>query len=1125
MNAQRHMLHALTRMQRLSSTVLAAAAAMLPLVPAHAEAAAEAPAARVAATARQSDDAPLVVASLVNLDAERQDARQYRHWLELELDHLVRALDDLGLEDRSLLVELCNPPGGHELEGPRRGQMRVFHQTNLRLELHETWERIAARLGGRRELWGVSLLSEPAVSRDEAGRRTWHSLATQLARTLDRRLPERRIVVEPVDGAISELDPQRFPSIDGVRHLVWGVVPGARLQQAAQRHAGTHQGLLRGMEFGDLFDAADKRRRLDGRPVILTGRRPLLAGDAAGGQALRQLMQRDHGVGSPVQALVGMPMNHESSVRLAALDAADQVAAAAGAPAHPEWRARLANPRRVLPAPAPEVLGESDLPVASTDGGARGAEGAASSSSSSGPTGAAGTDATAPGLGLRDATAVAAQRLGVQALGAVPGLTRNPFAVLVRWRADEPELYRAQVRSMVGDGAHLTLLEEQQTELLVLRVPVHVAMERLAPFVDHVEPDLRLRLCQGAPPPMRVPKDGLLPFQYAMQARGDRLGLTMDFQDFPLEWNADINAPQGWAHRTDASAVRIAVLDTAIYRHVDFYGIDNSPASQGVHISSRPPDPSVTNLWRNAGDPAGDALPVGNPDGNPDDDGNGYADDHQGWDFVDNDNDPFAGNAASASVAQAHGTGVAGVAGAMTDNGIVNPPVGQEYGRGIAGVAWRCQIVPLRIFDDIDNQAVGAASVAIQALDYCRAKGFEVVNCSWSLATSNASEVQSLRDAVASLATTNGGRGQLVVAAAGNSRTNLDASGATLVYPACFPLDHVVSVGATNPLDRPWSGNLQAGADGAGSNYGAGMVDIYAPGENILTLAPGTADGNTYEGRYGTYSGTSFAAPQVSGAAALLWAQNPSWTQAQIKARLVSTRREKQYSLPLLPNEPGFGAGVGILDLGAALAPAGSSDPAPVVEILEPPLDAGQSYTTRIAGQPVLFRMLATDQSAAGGAAAPIPESDMYWRGSLSGGFLAQRVSQFTTATLAPGTQAVVAQAIEDQGYGRLATATRVMRIVLAPVPAAPGTPSVPVPTVQGATPVQVGWADNSTNETSFELQRQRRTGTAWTSTVALSAPMNATSLTDTPGSGTYRYRVRARNGPQASSWSAWSSN
>ena len=213
-----------------------------------------------------------------------------------------------------------------------------------------------------------------------------------------------------------------------------------------------------------------------------------------------------------------------------------------------------------------------------------------------------------------------------------------------------------------------------------------------------------------------------------------------------------------------------------------------------------------------------------------------------------------------------------------------------------------------------------------------------------------------------------------------------------------------------------------------------------------------------------------------------------------------------------------------MLDLGAALAPSNFDDPAPVLDILDPALDAGQSYETRIAGQPVLFRVLATDRQS-GGVAAPLPESDLYWRGPLTGGYLAQHTAQFTTSTLPPGTQTVYVQGLEYGGLGRVSTATRVMRIVLAPVPAAPGNPSVAPSTVQGSTPIQVSWSDNSTNETSFEVQRQRRVGAAWTSTVALPAPMNATSIVDTPGSGTYRYRVRARNGPQGSSWSAWSAN
>jgi serine protease len=65
-------------------------------------------------------------------------------------------------------------------------------------------------------------------------------------------------------------------------------------------------------------------------------------------------------------------------------------------------------------------------------------------------------------------------------------------------------------------------------------------------------------------------------------------------------------------------------------------------------------------------------------------------------------------------------------------------------------------------------------------------------------------------------------------------------------------------------------------------------------------------------------------------------------------------------------------------------------------------------------------------------------------------------------------------------------------------------------------------WRDNSTNETGFEIERQRRSGSTWIETTTLTTAANAVSTTNNAGIGTFRYRIRARNGTAASAWTAY---
>ncbi len=237
--------------------------------------------------------------------------------------------------------------------------------------------------------------------------------------------------------------------------------------------------------------------------------------------------------------------------------------------------------------------------------------------------------------------------------------------------------------------------------------------------------------------------------------------------------------------------------------------------------------------WTNPGETPGNGI---------DDDGNGYVDDRNGYDFVDNDYDP--------GDPLGHGTMVAGVLGARGNNR-----------RGISGVAQRAQIMALRV---LDGRGVGTVYTIARAIRYAAAMGARIANVSLS-PTTNPGD---LNEAIEFART----RGMIVVVIAGNDGLDL---GVSPLYPACSPSVNVVTVGATDMKGRllPWS------------NRGA-CVDVAAPGVRII----GTARG----GGYGRNTGTSFAAPQVAGAAVLALARRPDLTVEQLAALFRARARARQ---------------------------------------------------------------------------------------------------------------------------------------------------------------------------------------------------------------------------------------
>lgn len=232
------------------------------------------------------------------------------------------------------------------------------------------------------------------------------------------------------------------------------------------------------------------------------------------------------------------------------------------------------------------------------------------------------------------------------------------------------------------------------------------------------------------------------------------------------------------------------------------------------------------------------------PENGEDDDQNGYVDDVRGWDFVATNGDALPDDE------HGHGSHVAGIAAAHTNNAL-----------GVAGVAWDASIMPLRVLNERGN---GEWAHVLEAIAYAADNGANVINLSLGQSPDDPEHpvpIQAIEQAVSYARS----KGCLLVAAAGNNETYQPAP---VIYPAASP--GVLAVAATTAGDEPWFW----------SNRGP-KVTIAAPGVDILS----TSRYNSYA----TLTGTSMAAPHVSGLAALLWSFDPTLSADGLTEVITST--------------------------------------------------------------------------------------------------------------------------------------------------------------------------------------------------------------------------------------------
>jgi subtilisin family serine protease len=231
------------------------------------------------------------------------------------------------------------------------------------------------------------------------------------------------------------------------------------------------------------------------------------------------------------------------------------------------------------------------------------------------------------------------------------------------------------------------------------------------------------------------------------------------------------------------------------------------------------------------------------PDNGIDDDRNGFIDDYKGIKVNAGTNNPSVNR---------HGTHVAGIIAADQSLGPTS------------GIAQRAKVLPAQF---IGNDGGGSIGDAIIALNYVASRGAKIINMSWGLDACVA--VPNLQSTLQQL----NNRGILLVTAAGNGNSrgvgiNMDL---TPAFPSAYNFSNQLNVAAST------TANFLIGF----SNFGQRTVHVAAPGVSIYSTIPG----NSFE----TMSGTSMAAPIVSGAAALLWSAVPRATASQIKQAILQS--------------------------------------------------------------------------------------------------------------------------------------------------------------------------------------------------------------------------------------------
>ncbi len=299
-----------------------------------------------------------------------------------------------------------------------------------------------------------------------------------------------------------------------------------------------------------------------------------------------------------------------------------------------------------------------------------------------------------------------------------------------------------------------------------------------------------------------IPNDSNFADQWALHNTGQSGGVA----------DADVDAPEFWDIIESAPGVVIALLDSGLnLTHPDLQGV----------------------AWVNPGEIPGDGI---------DNEGDGKVDDVNGWDFVNNDNNPTDDHG--------HGSNITGIITANRNNA-----------QGIAGMLSGVSILVCKILDSSNS---GLTSNLIAATTYARLRGVSVMNLSlgnYPFSSTLSTEFTACDSA-----------GIVLSTSAGNQGVNNDT---TPNYPSSYTHANIIAVANHDRSDVRWAGSFNP------SNYGLVSVDLFAPGSEILSPILGTS--------YSFYTGTSQAAPFVTAVAAAIKYVRPSWRAPQIKSSILAS--------------------------------------------------------------------------------------------------------------------------------------------------------------------------------------------------------------------------------------------
>ncbi len=377
---------------------------------------------------------------------------------------------------------------------------------------------------------------------------------------------------------------------------------------------------------------------------------------------------------------------------------------------------------------------------------------------------------------------------------------------------------------------------------------------------------------------------------------------------------------------------------------------------------------------------------------------------------------------------------------------------------GITGVCWTARIMPLRF---LDADGYGTVADEISAIDYAIANGAHIISASFGSVTYSQSEYNAISRA--------NSQGILFIAAAGNDSLNNDTSP---FYPASYNLPNIISVAATDQDD-----NLSRF-----SNYGPATVDVGAPGVNIYSTSLGIG--------YRYMHGTSVATPHVAGLAALIWGYNSTLTHMEIKDIILNGVDIK----PTLSRKTFTGGRIN-----ASNAFAGSPPQAPSG------LDAAPKSGSRI-------NLSWTDNSSNESRFEIERKTGPGGAYSRIANVAADETSYSDTGLSEKTTYYYRVHALNsagNSGYSNEADATTYL--------AGPSNLSA----VDASTSkINLSWADHSSYESGFKIERKIGTGATYSQIADIAADQTSYNDTGLNEATTYYYRVRAYDTDEVSDYS-----